>query len=331
MGCPIQGFESTAPWIVWPGTFSKRRAGAARLDAWGCLGQFNQFNRKGYEDLKTTSCFSMFLLHHDHHGTRMHSAASWTSAMVCMRCPPHRKWCCDEMIRGLILDSVCRGRPTTHWFHHKTWTNAGSGFLFQQKNWCNDFYSSPFYSSLDIHSSYHRFFSLQVPSADTQEIPGTCWLTIQVLLQMNLPLELGYKFVTKGRLISEVLESGGKLGRLGLVTWRWSLSLSIYIIYIYIYIYILYIYHICVCVEGGTLKGLQSITNQSSKVIQRQPNGQDKNGRWICYIWRKLTLDQNTLGWLQEATNVLWVGTRGFRHSNICFVSVRSKVATHTV
>ncbi|CAL1172745.1 unnamed protein product [Cladocopium goreaui] len=40
----------------------------------------------------------------------------------------------------------------------------------------------------------------------------------EVLLQMNLPLELGYKFVTKGRLISEVLESGGKLGRPGLVT-----------------------------------------------------------------------------------------------------------------
>ena len=190
----------------------------------------------------------MFLLHHDHHGTRMHSAASWTSAMVCMRCPPHRKWCCDEMIRGLILDSVCRGRPTTHWFHHKTWTNAGSGFLFQQKNWCNDFYSSPFYSSLDIHSSYHRFFSLQVPSADTQEIPGTCWLTIQVLLQMNLPLELGYKFVTKGRLISEVLESGGKLGRLGLVTWRWSLSLYIYNYIYIIYIIYIYIYTISVCV-----------------------------------------------------------------------------------
>jgi hypothetical protein len=150
------------------------------------------------------------------------------------------------MIRGLILDSVCRGRPTTHWFHHKTWTNAGSGFLFQQKNWCNDFYSSPFYSSLDIHSSYHRFFSLQVPSADTQEIPGTCWLTIQVLLQMNLPLELGYKFVTKGRLISEVLESGGKLGRLGLVTWRWSLSIYI-IIYILYILYIIYIPYLCVC------------------------------------------------------------------------------------
>ena len=29
-------------------------------------------------------------------------------------------------------------------------------------------------------------------------------LAIQVLLQMNLPLELGYKFVTKGRLIREV-------------------------------------------------------------------------------------------------------------------------------
>ena len=111
-----------------------------------------------------------------------------------------------------------------------------------------------------------------------------------------------------------------------------DLSLSIYIIIYILYIlYIIYIPYLCVCVEGGTLKGLQSITNQSSKVIQRQPNGQDKNGRWICYIWRKLTLDQNTLGWLQEATNVLWVGTRGFRHSNICFVSVRSKVATHTV
>ena len=202
---------------------------------------------------------------------------------------------------------------------------AGSGFLVQQKNWCNYFYSIVHSIVLlifiIIHSSYHRLFSLQVPSADTQEIPGTCWLTIQVLLQMNLPLELGYKFVTKGRLISEVLESGGKLGRPGLVTWRWSISM-------YINIYTPYL---CVCVEGGTLKWLQSITNQSSKVIQRQPNGQDKNGRWICYIWRKLTLDQNTLGWLQEATNVLWVGTRGFRHSNICFVSVRSKVATHTV
>ena len=36
MGCLIQGFESTAPWIVWPGTFSKRRA-ACRAPR-GCLG-----------------------------------------------------------------------------------------------------------------------------------------------------------------------------------------------------------------------------------------------------------------------------------------------------
>ena len=174
---------------------------------------------------------------------------------------------------------------------------AGSGFLVQQKNWCNYFYSIVHSIVLlifiIIHSSYHRLFSLQVPSADTQEIPGTCWLTIQVLLQMNLPLELGYKFVTKGRLISEVLESGGKLGRPGLVTWRWSISM-----YINIYIYI---YTISVCVCWGRHAQMTAIYHEP--IVEGHP----KTTQWTRQKW---SMDMLLYGENWPLTKTPWDGCK---------------------
>ena len=72
MGCLIQGFESTAPWIVWPGTFSKRRA-ACRAPR-GCLGQFNQFNRKGYPLVMTN-----IAIENDHRNSGFSHESWWFS------------------------------------------------------------------------------------------------------------------------------------------------------------------------------------------------------------------------------------------------------------